>query len=242
MEKENFKTELTNQLKQIQINITEKQIEEFYKYMELLISWNEKINLTAITDPDEVIKKHFVDSLTINKYISKESKIIDVGTGAGFPGIPLKILNSDSEITLLDSLNKRLVYLNEVIKELNLEKIQTIHSRAEQAGQNPQYREKFDVSVSRAVAPLNILVEYLLPLTKIGGRCICMKGSNVKEEIQISKKAIEILGGKIEEIEEFNLPNSDIGRTIVIIRKIKKTQAKYPRKAGLPSKEPLGHK
>lgn len=239
MNKEKFVKDVKEQLNSLNVSIQDNQIEQFYKYMELLLEWNEKINLTAITEQNEIIQKHFVDSLTICKYIKDNSKIIDVGTGAGFPGIPLKIFNSSYDITLLDSLNKRLVYLNEVIEKLDLAKIKTVHNRAEDAGKNNKYREQFDVAVSRAVAPLNVLVEYLLPFVKENGCCICMKGSNVKEEIEMAKKAIKLLGGKIEQINEFNLPNSDIKRTIIIIKKVEKTNIKYPRKAGLPSKEPI---
>ena len=207
--------------------------------MNLLIEWNKKINLTAITEPNEIILKHFVDSLTISKYISDGTRVVDVGTGAGFPGIPLKIYRQDIEITLLDSLQKRINFLDEVIKELNLEKIEIIHSRVEDFGKDKRYREKFDIATSRAVANLATLSEYLLPLVKVGGKVISMKGSLIEEELENSKNAIKILGGKIEKVDEFNLPNSDISRNIVLIDKIKETPNKYPRKAGEPSKKPL---
>lgn len=239
MEKEQFYNELSKQSSQINIKLSEIQKEQFYLYMKLLIEWNEKINLTAITDEMDIINKHFVDSLTINKYIEKGAKLVDVGTGAGFPGVPIKIANPDSEVILLDSLNKRLNFLNDVIEKNNLKNITTVHFRAEEAGKNKKYREKFDIATSRAVAPLNVLVEYLLPLVKVGGKCICMKGSNTKEEIEKSKKAIKILGGEIENIEEFYLPNTDMARTIIVINKVLKTPEKYPRKAGTPSKEPI---
>ncbi len=239
MEKEQFLDELTKQSSQINIKLSENQKEQFYLYMKLLIEWNEKINLTAITDEMDIINKHFIDSLTINKYIEKGAKLVDVGTGAGFPGVPVKIANPDSEVILLDSLNKRLNFLNEVIEKNDLKNITTVHFRAEEAGKSKKYRERFDIATSRAVAPLNVLVEYLLPFVKIGGKCICMKGSNTKEEIENSKKAIKILGGEIENIEEFYLPNTDMARTIIVINKISKTPEKYPRKAGTPSKEPI---
>lgn len=239
MNKEKFVKDIKEQLNCLNISIQDNQIEQFYNYMALLLEWNEKINLTAITEQSEVVQKHFVDSLTICKYINGNSKLIDVGTGAGFPGIPLKILNPNCDITLLDSLNKRLIYLKEVIEKLNLTKIQTVHYRAEDAGKNNQFREQFDIAVSRAVAPLNVLVEYLLPFVKVGGIGVCMKGSNLKEEIKMAQKAIKLLGGEIEKIEEFKLPNSDIQRAVVVIKKIEKTSMKYPRKAGLPSKEPI---
>lgn len=238
MDKNNFFSELKYNAEQINIELTEKQLEKFYNYMNLLIEWNEKINLTAITEPEEIIMKHFIDSLTIKKYINDNLSIIDVGTGAGFPGIPLNIV-SNSKFVLLDALNKRLNFLNEVIQKNELKKIETVHFRAEEAGKNKNFREKFDIATSRAVAPLNILVEYLLPLVKIGGKCICMKGSNVNEEIENSKKAISMLGGKIETIEEFCLPRTDMVRNIIVITKVNNTPAKYPRKAGTPSKEPI---
>ena len=233
---EEFSKVLNDKAKQIGIELSEQKISKFYRYMNLLIDWNEKMNLTAITEPNEVILKHFVDSLTINKYIETHSKIIDVGTGAGFPGIPISIVNN-VEITLLDSLNKRINFLNEVINEINIKDIETIHSRVEDFG--IKNREKYDIATSRAVAALNVLLEYLLPLVKVGGKCICMKGSGAGEEIENAKKAINILGGEIEKIEELELPESDIKRTIIIIKKVKETPRKYPRKAGLPSKEPI---
>lgn len=213
--------------------------EQFEKYKDLLLEWNEKINLTAITEEDDIILKHFIDSMTILKHIDENSSIVDVGTGAGFPGIPIKIANPSINVTLVDSLNKRLIFLEEVIKNLNLEKIKTVHSRAEEFGQNKNYREKFDIATSRAVANLSVLVEYLLPLVKVGGKCICMKGSDIEEELQNSKDAIKTLGGQIEKVEEFTLPESDIKRNIIVIKKIKQTPNKYPRKPGVPSKNPL---
>lgn len=239
MEKEEFCIKLEQQAEQINVDLDKNQLEKFYSYMNLLIEWNEKINLTAIIAPEEIIQKHFIDSLTISKYIDDRDKIIDIGTGAGFPGIPIKIAKENTNIVLLDALNKRLNFLNEVIKENELKNIETIHFRAEEVGKNKSYREKFDIATSRAVASLNILVEYMLPLVKINGRCICMKAGNLSEEIENSKNAIKILGGEIEKVEEFKLPNSDISRTIVIIRKIKETPLKYPRKPGIPSKEPI---
>ena len=238
MEFEIFSEELENVAKQIEIELTKKQIEKFYNYMNLLLEWNEKINLTAIIEPREVILKHFVDSLTIAKYIKENEKLIDVGTGAGFPGIPLSIVKENKDIVLLDSLNKRINFLEEVKENLKLENITTIHGRAEEFGKNRKEREIYDIATSRAVAPLNILLEYLLPLVKVGGKAICMKGSNIKE-IENAKNALEILGGKIEKIEEITLPNSDIKRNIIIVKKVKNTPSKYPRKPGTPSKEPI---
>ncbi len=238
MEFEIFSEELEIAAKQIEIELTKKQIEKYYNYMNLLLEWNEKINLTAIIDPKEIVLKHFVDSLTIAKYIKDDEKLIDVGTGAGFPGIPLSIVKENTDIVLLDSLNKRINFLEEVKENLKLENITTIHGRAEEFGKNKKERETYDISTSRAVAPLNILLEYLLPLVKVGGKAICMKGSNI-EEIENAKNALEILGGKIEKIEEITLPNSDIKRNIIIVKKVKNTPSKYPRKPGTPSKEPI---
>ena len=236
---ENFKKLFLELANKININLTENQIEKFYKYMKLLLEWNEKINLTAITDENEIVLKHFVDSLTSLKYIKENDNIIDVGTGAGFPGIPIAIMMPNTKITLLDSLNKRINFLNEVIKELNLKNVETIHSRSEDCGKDILYREKYDISIARAVANLSTLSEYLLPFVKIDGKMICMKGSEVEEELNNSKYAIKELGGEISLQDEFCLPDTDIKRNIIVIKKIKYTPKLYPRKAGLPSKEPL---
>ena len=226
-------------LNEFDIKINDEQIKSFEKYMNLLLEWNEKINLTAITQPEEVKLKHFVDSLTVLKYINDDDKVIDIGTGAGFPGIPLKIMNENTKITLLDSLNKRINFLNIVIETLNLRNIQAIHGRAEEIARNKLYREKYDVAVSRAVANLSTLTEYMLPFVKIGGKCICMKGANVNEELERAQNAIKELGGEIEKIDNFFLSDNDNERNIIIIKKVKETKSKYPRKAGTPSKEPL---
>lgn len=239
MEFNEFKEKMILNVDKLGITLSEIQLKQFYNYMNLLIEWNKKINLTAITEPNEIILKHFVDSLTISKYISDGTRVVDVGTGAGFPGIPLKIYRQDIEITLLDSLQKRINFLDEVIRELNLGKIETIHSRVEDFGKDKKYREKFDIATSRAVANLATLSEYLLPLVKVGGKVISMKGSLIEEELEHSKNAIKILGGKVEKVDEFDLPNSDISRNIILINKIKETPNKYPRKAGEPSKKPL---
>lgn len=224
-------------------DLSEEKYNKFQKYINLLIERNKNINLTAITDKDEIVLKHFVDSLTISKYIADNSKIIDVGTGAGFPGIPLKIYNESLDITLLDSLNKRISFLNDVIEMLNLNKIRAVHSRAEDAAKNPDYRERFDIATSRAVANLSTLVEYLLPFVRVNGICICMKGPNVDEELSRAKKAIEVLGGRIEQVDNLKLAaddaENDLERNIIIIRKVRKSSNKYPRKAGMPSKEPI---
>ena len=239
MEKEKFFEEMKKYEEKINIKFSVKQLDNFYKYMELLLEWNEKINLTAITDSQEIILKHFIDSITILKEINDNEKIVDVGTGAGFPGIPLSIMNETLDITLVDSLNKRLLFLEQVIKELDLKNVKTIHARAEEFGQNSKYRESFDVAVSRAVANMSTLSEYLIPLVKLDGRCIYMKGSNIDEEINESKKAIDILGGIIYNIYKFDLPNSDINRTLIVINKKNRTPKGYPRKPGTPAKLPL---
>lgn len=239
MEFQEFSEKFVNTCKDINIELNDEKIKKFYSYMNLLLEWNEKINLTAITEPDAIILKHFVDSLTIEKFINKNAKIIDIGTGAGFPGIPVSIYRTDIEMILMDSLNKRIKFLDDVIYKNELNNVKTIHARAEELAKDVTYREKLDIATSRAVAPLNILLEYMLPFVKLGGYCICMKGSNIDEEITTSKKALNILNGKIEKIEKFQLPNSDIARNIVIIKKIGNTPMKYPRKAGTPAKEPL---
>ncbi len=234
-----FKNVLIEKSNLINITITEEQIQKFYNYMEVLLEWNEYMNLTAITDPKDIILKHFIDSMTIAKEIEKNKSLIDIGTGAGFPGIPLKIIRSDISITLLDSLNKRVKFLEHIINTLKLEKIEAVHGRIEEFGRNKKYREKYDYATSRAVANLAVLSEYMLPMVKIEGTCICMKGSDIEEEKKIANKAITILGGKIEKINEFLLADTEIKRNIIIIKKIKNTPEKYPRKPGTPAKEPI---
>ena len=221
------------------LELTELQYEQFIKYMRLLQEWNEKINLTAITEPKEVIIKHFIDSLSIWGEIKDNSKIIDVGTGAGFPGIPLKIYNNTLNVTLLDSLNKRTVFLKEVIEKLNLKNIEVIHGRAEDYAKIDKYRENYDYAISRAVAPLNILLEYLSPYVKIGGNVIAMKGSNAEEEIKNSNNALKVLKCKIIESSKINLPENAGERYIILIEKKEKTPKMYPRNAGIPKKKPL---
>lgn len=239
MEKEEFQENINKYLKEINIHLEKRKIDQFYTYMTLLLEWNKKINLTAIIEPEEIIIKHFVDSLTIEKEIPKNSKIVDIGTGAGFPGIPLKIYRDDIEVTLIDSLNKRIKFLNEVINKLELKGIEAIHSRAEEIGKNKKYREQFDISTSRAVANLSTLSEYIIPLVKQGGKAIAMKGSDIKEELENAKNAIKELGGKIEKDEGLLLPKTEIKRHLIIIKKIKNTNDKYPRKPGIPAKEPI---
>lgn len=239
MQIDEFSYELKEKMKRIDIDIADKQVEKFFSYMNLLIEWNQKINLTTIIEPKEIIIKHFVDCGTILKYLKNGETIIDIGTGAGFPGIPVKILNENLNVTLVDSLNKRIIFLNEVCAALNLENIQLIHSRAEDLAKNKEYREKFDKSVSRAVANLSTLSEYDLPFIKIGGQMIAMKGFEIEEELKNAEKAINILGGKIKEVNKFTLINTDNKRSIVVIDKVKPTPKQFPRKAGKPLKEPI---
>lgn len=239
MKEEEFNKKMKESLKELNIEISEKQLNQFYNYMNILIEWNKVMNLTNITEPEEIIQKHFVDSLTILKSIKENDSIIDVGTGAGFPGMPIKIVFPETRITLLDSLNKRIKFLEEVTNKLELKNIETIHGRAEEVAHNKNYREKYDIAIARAVAPLNVLSEYLLPFVKIGGYAICMKGVKGKEEAEEGKNAIKILGGEITNSREFNLPNTEMARTIIEIEKIKNTEKKYPRKAGTPTKMPL---
>ena len=223
----------------INIELQENQKKMLYQYMNILSEWNKRINLTAIVEENEIILKHFIDSLTIEKYIKQDDEVIDIGTGAGFPGIPLKILNNSIKLTLLDSVNKKINFLEQVKKELKLQNVECIHSRAEQYIIENNKKETYDIGVSRAVASLNTLVEYILPYIKINGICICMKGPNIQEELKEAEKAINVLGGKIEKIEEITLPYSDIKRNIIIIRKEKNTPKEYPRKAGKPKTNPI---
>lgn len=223
------------------ITLTEKQIEQFLKYYEMLVEWNEFMNLTAITEYDEVIKKHFIDSISLIKAydVTKSVSVIDVGTGAGFPGLALKIAYPNLQVTLLDSLNKRIQFLNEVISKLELEGVETIHGRAEDFAKPGKLREKYDLCVSRAVANLSTLSEYCLPFVKVGGQFISYKSEKITEEMSAAGNAIKLLGGKVKDQIEFQLPDSDIYRNLFVIEKVKETPKKFPRKAGLPSKEPL---
>ena len=236
---EEFSNEFVNQAKKMNIEINDNQIKKFYEYMNLLIEWNDKINLTAITEPKEVIVKHFIDSILAAKYIKDNSSIIDVGTGAGFPGIPLKIFNDSYKITLLDSLNKRTIFLQEVIDKLGLENMEVIHGRAEDYAQDKKHREMYDYAISRAVAPLNILLEYLVPYTRIDGSVIAMKGSNAEQELIEAKNAINKLGAEVREKSVIQLPDDSGERYILVISKKEHTNKTYPRKAGTPKKNPL---
>lgn len=232
---------LTEKVKELSIVLNDKQIQQFEQYYNILVEWNKVMNLTAITEYEEVVEKHFLDSLTIVNAIQMEKieTLIDVGTGAGFPGIPLKIAFPHLKVMLLDSLNKRIKFLNEVIDLLELNDIKAIHGRAEDYAKQIEYREQYDICVSRAVANLATLSEYCLPYVKVDGLFVPYKSGKIDEELKSSEKAVSILGGKVEEVVKFQLPGTDIGRSFVKIHKIKETKKKYPRKAGMPTKEPL---
>lgn len=239
----NYLNLLVERLNKFDIGLSEEQLGQFRDYYHLLIEWNSFMNLTAITEPEEVMMKHFVDSVSLVKALpqlaEKEFTVIDVGTGAGFPGIPLKIVFPELQITLLDSLNKRVKFLNEVITALSLKRISAVHGRAEDFAQDKEYREQFDLCVSRAVANMTTLSEYCLPFVKKDGYFISYKSEKITEEYERAEKAIRILGGCFDKQVEFCLPESDIYRNLFMIRKVEATPKKYPRKAGFPSKEPI---
>ena len=236
-----MKDKFKEQLCEFGIDLTTEQEDQFQRYFELLTEWNRVMNLTSISEQDEVYEKHFADSLAVAKFIDMNSihSLIDIGTGAGFPGIPLKIAFPHLKVTLLDSLNKRVRFLNTVIDELRLEKIDAFHGRAEEFAKKESYRESYDLSVSRAVAALSILSEYCIPFVNIGGYFVAYKSSEADDEINRSTSAFQILGGDLKDYIKFQIPYSEIGRSFVVIEKKKKTPGKYPRKAGTPAKEPL---
>lgn len=228
-------------LQEWNITLSKEQEWQFSTFYEMLIEKNKVMNLTAITEFDEVIEKHFLDSVSLGAVLNlnEELKILDMGTGAGFPGIPLKIIYPDLKITLADSLNKRVTFLNEVIDALKLEGIEAIHARAEELARNADYREQYDLCVSRAVANLSTLSEYCLPFISISGKFIPYKSGEIEEEVEAAKKAIFLLGGELKQVHQFSFGENDLHRSFVIIEKIKKTPKTYPRKAGTPAKQPL---
>ena len=228
--------------KKLGLTLDEKQIEAFMRYKALLVEWNQKMNLTAITDEVDIMTKHFLDCMSIQKAfpMEKVKTLIDVGTGAGFPGLVIKIAFPWIKVTLVDSLNKRLNFLKEVIQELGLEGVECVHARAEDLGKNKVYREQFDVCASRAVANLAVLSEYTLPFVKEGGYLIALKGQKIEQEATEAQKAIILLGGEFVEIIDAQVPMTDLEHKIAKIKKIKKTPKAYPRKAGEPTKAPLG--
>lgn len=232
-------TKFRNSMKSIGIELTDSQLNAFETYYDMLIDRNKVMNLTAITEFDEVMDKHFLDSVYLFRSIKLEAdyKLIDIGTGAGFPGIPLKIVFPELKITLLDSLNKRVGFLNDLIEELNLNDIEAIHGRAEDIARDKAYRASYDIAVSRAVANLSTLSEYCLPFVKIGGKFVSYKSGDCADEVDNAKAAIHLLGGKINKIDEFSYSNNS--RSFIVIDKVMNTSNKYPRKAGLPSKKPL---
>ncbi|MBQ2088525.1 MAG: 16S rRNA (guanine(527)-N(7))-methyltransferase RsmG [Selenomonas sp.] len=236
-----FKEELQKAAAEYGINLSETQIAQYNRYFELLIEWNEKINLTAITAPKDVAIKHIIDSITAYDaaLFQAGTNVIDVGTGAGFPGLPLKIFCPEIKLTLMDSLNKRIKFLQTVVEELGLKDVECVHARAEEGARNKKYRESFDIAVSRAVARLPILCEYCLPFVKKGGHFIALKGMQYNDEAEEAVKAIKVMGGSRTEIRPVKLPEIDDKRAVIIINKTMPTPKTYPRKAGTPTKNPI---
>lgn len=235
---EEFKIEFLKQASKNDISVTEKELNELYQYMNGVIEWNDKINVTAITDEKLFIVKHFIDSLLINQYLKGIESLIDIGTGGGFPGIPLKILNEDVKFTLVDSINKKLNVIRDLSEKIGFKKLEIIHTRAEDLANKKEYRENYDLATTRAVSNLSTILEYMLPFVKVGGYAICMKGPNYQEELKEAEKAIQILGGKLDKIETFNI-EGEMERNVLIIKKIKTTPKNYPRSQGKPVKEPI---
>ena len=213
---EEFKIEFLKQASKNDINVTEKELNELYQYMNGVIEWNDKINVTAITDEKLFIVKHFIDSLLINQYLEGKESLIDIGTGGGFPGIPLKILNEDVKFTLVDSINKKLNVIRDLSEKIGFKKLEIIHTRAEDLANKKEYRENYDLATTRAVSNLSTILEYMLPFVKVGGYAICMKGPNYQEELKEAEKAIQILGGKLDKIETFNI-EGEMERNVLII-------------------------
>lgn len=238
MDIKEFKQKMKMTFQTIDMDIEDSKIEKFWLYMKLLLEWNEKMNLTSIVNEEEIIIKHFLDSITVLKYINTESTVIDVGTGAGFPGIPINIM-MNCKVTLLDSLNKRTHFLKEIENKLHLKNIEIIHARAEELGKNKTYRTHYDVALSRAVAPLNVLLEYVIPFIKINGKFICMKGPNIEEEVKDATKALKILGGEIERIDKIWIGQENMQRNIIVIKKTGDTPNGFPRQPGKATREPI---
>lgn len=228
-------------LKEIGIDPSGDAVEKLFKYKDILLEWNERINLTAIVEEKEIYIKHFLDSATCvsTGYLKAGMSAIDVGTGAGFPGIPVKLLMSEIDLTLLDSLNKRISYLKDACSRLDISNVELVHSRAEEAGARALYREKYDIALSRAVAPMNILMEYCLPFVKVNGYFLCQKGPNCEDELKEAQRAIKTLGGEVAEVKSFMLPFSDIKHYIIVVAKKQNIPSKYPRKPGKPASDPI---
>lgn len=222
------------------LSLDDKQIQTFSRYSQALQEWNKKMNLTAITEEREIVIKHFIDSISVVPFLPEDvSSIIDVGTGAGFPGIPLKIMMKELKVTLLDSLEKRVGFLNHIISENSLLEIKAIHKRAEDLAREKEYREAYDIGISRAVAALPVLCEYVMPFVKVGGFFIAMKGSDVQKELTEAERAIYILGGEVQSVKQFHLFENYLERHIILIKKIRQIPGRFPRKSGKPSKSPL---
>ena len=232
---------MKNATEEVGMCLSKEQYDKFMKYMKLIQEWNEKVNLTAITEDEEIVKKHFIDCIKAYKSdeLKKAETIIDVGTGAGFPGIPIAIMDEKKKVTLLDSLNKRINFLNLVISELGLKNVKTIHSRAEDGARTKELREKFDIATSRAVANMAVLSEFCLPYVKVGGSFVALKGPAIEEELEGSRNAIGVLGGKLKNIIEVKIEETDLNHNIVIVNKIKECPTNYPRKAGIVNKKPI---
>lgn len=221
------------------INLEDAQVVRFMRYLELLMEWNNKFNLTAIKQPDEIVIKHFLDSLLLGQYLLPADKLADIGSGAGFPGLPLKIAFPELQVTLVDSLNKRIKFLQIVVDELGLDNVKTVHSRAEDIGRKPGYRDSFDVVVTRAVARMSVICEYCLPLVRLGGKFIAAKGPNVTQEITEAQGVFKLLNSEVTNVFQTELPLKGDLRTFVIVNKLGSTPDAYPRKAGVPEKVPL---